>query len=166
MMVISQEFPKNTLLYSKQNLKTMNNSVTNAYKFELHFTNTSLDGLKSGNIGDSSCCDDCVTKGGLDQSEHVQAEELGRGHRKKDVSVRLRDYVTNIIHKLSPSHSTPFAQSTSSTEREPVTYFEAVKDKQWRSAMDNKLEALEQNKTWMIQKLPSNKKALGGKWVY
>ncbi|GJT38133.1 retrovirus-related pol polyprotein from transposon RE2 [Tanacetum coccineum] len=154
MMVISQEFPKNTLLYSKQNLKTMNNSVTNAYKFELHFTNTSLDGLKSGNIGDSSCCDDCVTKGGLDQSiphddgdqvvgkegitpspqshnvdtsEHVQAEELGRGH----------------------------------PERKPVTYSEAVKDKQWRSAMDNKLEALEQNKNWTIEKLPPNKKALG-----
>ncbi|GJS51464.1 hypothetical protein Tco_0624826 [Tanacetum coccineum] len=27
----------------------MNNSVTIAYKFELHFVTTSLDGLKSGN---------------------------------------------------------------------------------------------------------------------
>nr|GEW19285.1 integrase, catalytic region, zinc finger, CCHC-type, peptidase aspartic, catalytic [Tanacetum cinerariifolium] len=51
-MAISQEFPKNTLLYSKKNPETMNNFVTIAYRFELHFTNTSLDGLKYGNIDD------------------------------------------------------------------------------------------------------------------
>ncbi|GJT00988.1 retrovirus-related pol polyprotein from transposon TNT 1-94 [Tanacetum coccineum] len=32
--------------------------------------------------------------------------------------------------------------------------------------MDNELEALEQNKTWTIEKLPPNKKSLGCKWVY
>ncbi|GJU48121.1 retrovirus-related pol polyprotein from transposon TNT 1-94 [Tanacetum coccineum] len=67
---------------------------------------------------------------------------------------------------MSPSHSTPLAQSTSSAERKHVTYSEVVKDKQWRSAMDSELEALEQNKTWTIEKLPSNKKSLGCKWVY
>ncbi|GJY39341.1 hypothetical protein Tco_0425705 [Tanacetum coccineum] len=61
----------------------MNNSVTIAYRFELHFTSTSLDGLKPGNIDehqedhpnsprtspnfDSTYCDDCVTEDGLDQ---------------------------------------------------------------------------------------------------
>ncbi|GJT45265.1 RNA-directed DNA polymerase, eukaryota [Tanacetum coccineum] len=129
----------------------------------------------------------------VDTGEQVQAEELGRGHRKKHVSVRLRDYVTNTIQKMSPSHSTPLAQSTSSStpypighyvnsekisschrtflkaitaERELVTYSEAVKDKRWRSAMDSELEDLEQNKTWTIEKLPPDKKALGCKWVY
>nr|GEY70564.1 retrovirus-related Pol polyprotein from transposon TNT 1-94 [Tanacetum cinerariifolium] len=32
--------------------------------------------------------------------------------------------------------------------------------------MNSKLDALEQNKTWTIEKLPPNKKALGCKWVY
>ncbi|GJZ33808.1 hypothetical protein Tco_0579244 [Tanacetum coccineum] len=61
----------------------MNNSVTIAYSFELHFTTTFLDGLKPGNLMnikkddlnsprsspkfDSTCCNDCVTKGSLDQ---------------------------------------------------------------------------------------------------
>ncbi|GJZ80444.1 retrovirus-related pol polyprotein from transposon TNT 1-94 [Tanacetum coccineum] len=129
----------------------------------------------------------------VDTGEQVQAEELGIGHRKKHISVRLRDYVTNTIQKMSPSHSTPLAQSTSSStpypighyvnseknsscyrtflkaitaEREPVTYSEAVKDKRWRSAMDSELEDLEQNKTWTIEKLPPDKKTLGCKWVY
>ncbi|GJY52852.1 retrovirus-related pol polyprotein from transposon TNT 1-94 [Tanacetum coccineum] len=51
-------------------------------------------------------------------------------------------------------------------EREPVTYYEAIKDKRWRSAMDSELKALEQNKTWTIDKLTPKKKALRYKWVY
>ncbi|GKB59513.1 retrovirus-related pol polyprotein from transposon TNT 1-94 [Tanacetum coccineum] len=125
--------------------------------------------------------------------EQIQEENLRRRNRKKETSVRLRDYVTNTVKKKSPSRSTPPAQSRSSgtpypiahyvncdkfsschrtfleaieKEREPVTYYEAIKDKRWRSAMDSELEALEQNKTWTIEKLPPNKKALGCKWVY
>ncbi|GKB79977.1 retrovirus-related pol polyprotein from transposon TNT 1-94 [Tanacetum coccineum] len=123
----------------------------------------------------------------------IGEENLGRGQSKKETSVRLRDYVTNTVKKKSPSRSTPPAQSRSlgtpyhiahyvncdkfsschrtfleaiEKEREPVTYYEAIKDKRWRSAMDSELEALEQNKTWTIEKLPPNNKALGCKWVY
>ncbi|GJW10495.1 enolase 1, partial [Tanacetum coccineum] len=38
--------------------------------------------------------------------------------------------------------------------------------KHWRSKMDSELEELEHNRTWIIEELPSNKKALGCKWVY
>ncbi|GKB79341.1 retrovirus-related pol polyprotein from transposon TNT 1-94 [Tanacetum coccineum] len=92
-------------------------------------------------------------------------KRLRRGHRKKETSVRLRDYVINTVKKKSPSCSTPPTQSRSS-EQEPVKYYEAIKDKHWRSAMDSELEALEQNKTWTIEKLPPKKKALGCKWVF
>nr|GEU97126.1 hypothetical protein [Tanacetum cinerariifolium] len=43
----------------------------------------------------------------LNVEEQVQKENLGRGHRKKETSVRLRDYVTNTVKKKSPSRSTP-----------------------------------------------------------
>ncbi|GJY62094.1 retrovirus-related pol polyprotein from transposon TNT 1-94 [Tanacetum coccineum] len=129
----------------------------------------------------------------LNVEEQIQEENLGKGHRKKETSVHHRDYVTNTVKKKSPSHFTPSAQSRSSgtpyptthyvncdkfsschrtfleaieKEREPITYYEAIKDKRWRSVMDSELEALEQNKTWTIKKLPPNKKALGCKWVY
>nr|GEX60204.1 retrovirus-related Pol polyprotein from transposon TNT 1-94 [Tanacetum cinerariifolium] len=75
-------------------------------------------------------------------TKQIQEENLWRGNRKKETSVRLRDYVTNTIKKTSPSRSTPPAESRS-LEREPVTYYEASKDKCWRSTMDSKLEALE-----------------------
>nr|GEV37516.1 hypothetical protein [Tanacetum cinerariifolium] len=129
----------------------------------------------------------------LNVKEQIQEKNLGRGHRKKETSVHLRDYVTNTVKKKCPSRTTPPAQSRSSCtpypiahyvncdkflschrsfleaiekEQELATYYEAIKDKRWRSAMDSELEALEQNKTLMIEKLPPNKKALGCKWVY
>nr|GEU71454.1 reverse transcriptase domain-containing protein [Tanacetum cinerariifolium] len=125
--------------------------------------------------------------------KQIQEENLGRGNRKKETSIRLRAYDTNTVKKKSPSHSTPPTQSRSlgtpypiahyvncekisschqtfleaiEKEQEHVTYYEEIKDKHWRSAMDSELEALEQNKTWTIEKLSSNKKALGCKWVY
>ncbi|GKC60790.1 retrovirus-related pol polyprotein from transposon TNT 1-94 [Tanacetum coccineum] len=92
----------------------------------------------------------------VDTEEQIQEENLGRGHRKKETSVCLPDYVTNTVKKTSPSLSPPPAQSR----------FSAIKDKCWRSAMDSELKVLERNQTWTIEELPSNKKALGCKWVY
>ena len=122
-----------------------------------------------------------------------QEEMLGRGQRRRQASVRLRDYVTHTIQKMSPSaplspvpqHSSgtpyPIAHyvncdnfsvrhrnflATLTAEREPVCYSEAVKDKCWKDAMQREIEALENNETWVVEDLPVGKKALGCKWVY
>lgn len=49
---------------------------------------------------------------------------------------------------------------------EPRSYEEAVKDKNWIEAMNNELQALEDNKTWKIVDLPKGKRPIGCKWVY
>ena len=122
-----------------------------------------------------------------------QDEILGRGHRQRQASVRLRDYVTHTIHKLSPSMSiSPAPWQSSGTpypithyvncdkfsmrhrhflaalqaEREPRNYSEAVKDERWRKAMQREIDALENDNTWIVEDLPKGKKALGCKWVY
>ncbi|KAF7836829.1 auxin response factor 19-like isoform X1 [Senna tora] len=48
------------------------------------------------------------------------ADQLGRGHRRKDVSVRLRDFVTHTIQVKSPSASSPPAPQLSSGERKTI----------------------------------------------
>lgn len=49
---------------------------------------------------------------------------------------------------------------------EPTSYNEAVKYKEWVSAMQTELSALEKHQTWSLTKLPNNKRAIGLKWVY
>jgi hypothetical protein len=49
---------------------------------------------------------------------------------------------------------------------EPSTYAEASEDPNWQQAMEEEHEALQKSKTWELTDLPSNKKAIGCKWVY
>src|SRR6218665_3255243 len=54
-------------------------------------------------------------------------------------------------------------------EREPRSYKEAASGKQaeqWRIAMDEEIESLKQNGTWILTELPENKTVIGRKWVY
>src|SRR6218665_2303846 len=54
-------------------------------------------------------------------------------------------------------------------EREQRSYKEALSGKQaeqWRIAMDEEIESLKQNGTWILTELPENKTVIGSKWVY
>jgi hypothetical protein len=119
-------------------------------------------------------------------------EELGRGHRIKIPSTRLQDYITDTISKIGPSQSSNAQSRSSGTPYplahyvnyanfsprhkhflaaisagiEPQTFAEAVKYERWRQAMQNEIDALENNCTWTVETLPPNKKAIGCKWVY
>ena len=52
---------------------------------------------------------------------------------------------------------------------EPQTYKKAVtwSDKnKWLKAMDEEMESLEKNETWISVKKPDNQKLVGFKWIY
>ena len=51
----------------------------------------------------------------------------------------------------------------------PCTYREAVQSTdsaKWKSAMDEEMKSLHQNKTWELVQIPKGKKTIGCKWVY
>jgi len=53
-----------------------------------------------------------------------------------------------------------------STDPEPQVFHQAVKHQHWREAMAAEIQALEQNRTWLLTDLPHGKKAISCKWVY
>ncbi|XP_074293736.1 uncharacterized protein LOC141620880 [Silene latifolia] len=66
--------------------------------------------------------------------------------------------------KFSDAHQRYLAAIT--TDVEPTSFKEAIRDPRWKQAMEAEIDALEANHTWTIEELPADKKALGCMWVY
>jgi len=49
---------------------------------------------------------------------------------------------------------------------EPASLAEAMKQECWRRAMAEELAAIEENKTWTLTDLPTDRQAIGLKWVF
>ncbi|XP_071719484.1 uncharacterized protein [Rutidosis leptorrhynchoides] len=49
---------------------------------------------------------------------------------------------------------------------EPQSYEEVCKDPKWIEAMNNEIEALHRNNTWVVSDLPVGRKAIGCKWIF
>ncbi|KAA0032243.1 integrase [Cucumis melo var. makuwa] len=47
-----------------------------------------------------------------------------------------------------------------------VTFDEAIQDEKWKIAIDQEIDAIRRNETWELMEIPTNKQALGVKWVY
>lgn len=53
-----------------------------------------------------------------------------------------------------------------SSIREPYSYAEPMHDKKCVAAMNQELQALTDNKTWILVDLPTGKRDIGYKWIY
>ena len=49
------------------------------------------------------------------------------------------------------------------TDEEPASFKSALKEKLWRRAMEEEIEAIEKNSTWELVKLPDKCKSIGVK---
>lgn len=49
---------------------------------------------------------------------------------------------------------------------DPTLFEDAVREDKWRKAMDNEINSIEKNKTWVLTKLPAGAKKVGVKWIY
>ena len=94
--------------------------------------------------------------------------------RARKPPARLLDYVTYasrypitvVLHysKYSTSHRAFLIEVSKIAE--PRTFQEASSVPLWKLAMVEELNALEENNTWSIVKLPPRKKVVGSRWVY
>ncbi|KAG7571875.1 Reverse transcriptase RNA-dependent DNA polymerase [Arabidopsis suecica] len=74
-----------------------------------------------------------------------------------------------ISSSISYDKLTPLFQSyvcAYNLETEPKTFSQAMKSEKWTRAANEELQALEQNKTWIVESLPQGKNVVGCKWVF
>ena len=78
------------------------------------------------------------------------------------ISYPMQAYLT--YDRMKSSHSIFLAAI--SNNQEPKTFKEANTNSIWRQAMHEELQALDENKTWNIVKLPHEKKIVACCWIY
>jgi len=49
---------------------------------------------------------------------------------------------------------------------EPKSIKEAVKSKDWKKSMNEKLDQIKKNQTWELVPRPKNKNVIGTKWIF
>uniref|UniRef100_A0A5B7B4M6 Retrovirus-related Pol polyprotein from transposon TNT 1-94 n=1 Tax=Davidia involucrata TaxID=16924 RepID=A0A5B7B4M6_DAVIN len=49
---------------------------------------------------------------------------------------------------------------------EPENFEEAIKQKEWKKAMEEEIQVIEKNNTWELVERPQNKEVIGVKWIY
>lgn len=87
----------------------------------------------------------------------------------------MKDFISNAI-TLDPNtqilslpnftkHHTAFLASIN-MEKEPKSFFEASQNPKWITAMQQELDALENNDTCILTDLPKGKKPIDSKCVY
>lgn len=88
----------------------------------------------------------------------------------------MKDFVSLSIHKgpynidkyISYDHINSGCKaylSKISQVTEPQTYEKAVSDPRWIKAMEDEIQALQDNQTWEVVDLPKGKTPIGCKWI-
>ncbi|KAL0416927.1 UNVERIFIED_CONTAM: Retrovirus-related Pol polyprotein from transposon RE2 [Sesamum latifolium] len=100
---------------------------------------------------------------------HNTSPPLRRSHRTIHKHVWLNDFVSHhtdssLLHSTNSAYLS-FVASLSILQ-EPRSFAEAVKHPEWRKAMEDEIQALEQNHTWVLTTLPAGKKPISCKWVF
>ena len=77
-----------------------------------------------------------------------------------------RHALANVLSYEQLSSSFKAFTASVSSNTEPRSYSEAVKQKEWVLAMEQELQAMEDNNTWTVVPLPPGKNVVGSRWVY
>lgn len=100
------------------------------------------------------------------QEEETQEEEV----QHEIVLPRRSTRVTRQVKPYQYGDRAPFFYSAScKREPEPRTFTEAINSthsNEWLEAMNDELDAIEENQTWEVVDLPHGRRAIGSKWVF
>ncbi|XP_071704621.1 uncharacterized protein [Rutidosis leptorrhynchoides] len=111
----------------------------------------------------------------LEAIVNINAKNLRRTSRRTTLPKRLNDYVLDNKVKYGLKNYLTYSKLSSKNfcfitclnkSQEPKSYQEASKNKNWVNAMNEEIEALLRNNTWIITDLPCDRKPIGSKWVY
>lgn len=97
-----------------------------------------------------------------DQDE-VQEEALADHSETPDFEPQRYKSLAQVYSETNPMNAD---EDCLSAFEEPVNYYEAVRDEQWKRAMIEEMNAIDRSQTWELTAPPANCRPIGLKWIY
>ncbi|XP_017441172.1 uncharacterized protein LOC108346619 [Vigna angularis] len=91
-------------------------------------------------------------------------DSVRRSSRITQLLTHLRDY--DLSYDATITSEGNFIHYALITYAEPVEFDQAIRDERWYKAMQEKIDSIEKNQTWILTELPPNKKPIALKWIY
>ncbi|KAJ0818200.1 putative RNA-directed DNA polymerase [Helianthus annuus] len=109
--------------------------------------------------------------GSHDETNPSEGQAIRKSSRKvvfpqKFDEGKVKYGVEKVVNYASLSVDNLCFVSSLNKSVEPNSYSEAIKDPRWIEAMNQEMEALNRNNTWVVVDLPKGRKPIGCKWVY
>ncbi|XP_071713293.1 uncharacterized protein [Rutidosis leptorrhynchoides] len=82
------------------------------------------------------------------------------------VEGKVKYGVEKVVNYSNLCHENLCFVSSLNKSIEPKHYHRAVNDPNWVAAINDEMEALYRNNTWILTELPENRKSIGCKWIY
>ena len=86
--------------------------------------------------------------------------------RAQQIDPANKDSGHHMITRSKSGIFKPKIYSAESFNEEPSSYYQAIQDEKWKTAMKEEYDALTRNKTWPLVQLPEHKNVIGCKWTY
>ncbi|GKC76681.1 putative RNA-directed DNA polymerase [Tanacetum coccineum] len=111
----------------------------------------------------------------FNEKEELPVNNLRRSSRQTKLLSSLNDFIVEGKVKYGVERVVNYANlkldsfcfaTALNKSIEPTCYEDVVLDSNWIDAMNSKIEALNENQTWIITDLPLGRKAIGNKWIY
>lgn len=102
-----------------------------------------------------------------DDYENAESESSDESSEEEEQLALRRSARAN--KGIPPAYLKDYVAVTCDESYEPKSYADAMKaadSEQWKEAMKEELESIEQNQTWELTDLPRERKAIGSKWVF
>nr|GEW23089.1 putative reverse transcriptase, RNA-dependent DNA polymerase, Gag-polypeptide of LTR copia-type [Tanacetum cinerariifolium] len=109
------------------------------------------------------------------KTKDLPVHTLRRSSRQTKLPSSLNDFtvegkvkygVERVVNYVNLNHDNYCFSSALNKSVKPTCYEEAILASNWIDAMNAEINALNENHTWEITNLPTNKKVIGNKWVY
>ncbi|XP_019435327.1 PREDICTED: uncharacterized protein LOC109341811 [Lupinus angustifolius] len=118
-------------------------------------------------LPDNNTHDCVITYDDLFSASHIDSQTEEHPINQENNMHAPSEHISSLGQPSSSEASTHKTSILSvSTQKEPRTYAQAIKDPKWQEATHKELQALESNKTWILTSLPHVKKVIGCKWVF